>query len=341
MNSDAPAQPRRRTGKRTAIWSAAVLLLVGGGTVGYSLVTGNSEPDCDGLLNNASIQRILGPHRSDMSCTDLGAALRDAATGPTPGQHTLAQARNMRETIRAISDDVKHRQDLAIAPGLRKPIASAVADYVRDTQEILVDVNEDYSKRRAPWRDGHVVRMPAGLLDVTRVMRAVADDPSAYANLRLAQTHRCAIGLARVPTKATEDDDVLELRARECGSALGFLDGIADDIPESERGKWQTDVLAHLTAHTSKPPSYRRNPVEHLTSTWRQGLVRDKPDRTFFLKQQASDLVATWAVGRGLDPDDAAVDYVQNGALNAAHTGVRTTENAVKCTRQPEEQLCP
>jgi hypothetical protein len=181
--------------------------------------------------------------------------------------------------------------------------------------------------------------MPADPIDVVRVMRAVSDAPSAYAALRAAQTHECAIRLAGVPAKATGDR--LRAPARDCASGLGFLDGIADDIPEAERQAWQAGVLNSLTNDSTKPPNYRDDAVRHLTGTWRQGLVRGKPSETWFLREQITDLVHTWALGRGMDPDSDEVDNLQEDALNDASTRLGETEKTMKCTRKPEEQPCP
>ncbi|MBT2509381.1 hypothetical protein J7I98_26580 [Streptomyces sp. ISL-98] len=122
---------------------------------------------------------------------------------------------------------------------------------------------------------------------------------------------------------------------------LGCVDGIADDIPKAERQAWQADVLDSLAKDTAKPPNYRDDAVKHLTASWRQGLASCKPSETWFLREQITEIVHTWAVGRGMNPDCDEVDNLQEDALNDASTRLGETEETMKCTRKPEEQPCP
>ncbi|MET9293599.1 hypothetical protein [Streptomyces sp. NPDC003077] len=338
MKPTAPEKPRTSR-KRIALWAALALILVGGGTTGYVLATRDSDPGCEHLLNSEPLRQELGARmRPGMSCGELGAALRGAATGPTPGRHTLAQARIMRATVTAISEDIAQRKDPVIAPALREPVATALADYSADTFEILAGVNGDYDDHDAPWRDGAVVRTPVKRVDVVRTMRAVSENPSAYATLRTAQTRQCAIGLAGVPLQAT--GAALRVSARDCGAGLGYLDGIADDIPQATSHTWRAAVISHLTTGGTTPPAYREDPVRHLTATWQQDLSRKQPKETGFLKRQLAELVRTWVAGRGTPRDESTVGTLQDAVARDASTSVGETAEIMQCTRQPEEHPC-
>lgn len=286
MNDNTPPQTARPRRTRLLAAAAAALVLIGGGAVGYTLVAREDNPDCDSLLSDTTLQRSLGgPYRQGMVCGTLGTAIRDAATGPTPGLHTLAEARALQATVAAVSEDIERHQKPSIAPDLRAPLAAALVDYAQDTHEILTGVNGEYTPREdsGPWQDGKTVRMPAYLDDLVNVLRAVSQDPAAYADLRAAQVRQCATRLAAVPTQAT--GAVYTGPARSCAAGLGHYDGIADDIAKSQAEQWRSDVLRRLENTADSPPPYKVNRARYIAGSWQQAVIeRVDADQTLFLK---------------------------------------------------------
>ncbi|MFG2596655.1 hypothetical protein [Streptomyces sp. NPDC048462] len=330
--------------KRAVIVGALVLTIVTGGAVTYAVVSHEEDPGCGNLLGEKPVQRILGSeHRTDMSCADLGEALRRAATGPVAGQHTLAQAQNMHDTIMVINEDIQQRRQPTIAEGLRGPITKALADYAGDSFEMLTAINPDYNHRRdsGPWREGAVVRMPVPLGDLVRVMRAASDAPSAYATLRAAQTRECADGLGALPAKVTDTE--FRGPARDCAAGLGRFDAIADDLPENKRQDWQKAVLAQLadTAPKAPPASYGDDPAEHIMRTWQQGFTGADPDESAFMDDDISRLIDIWVKGRGEDPRSGRVKLLRAKAAGDASGTAGDTAAALTCTRHPHGSSCP
>lgn len=254
MNNNTPPQTARPRRKLLLAAAATALVLVGGGAVGYTLVAREDKPDCETVLSDATLQRSLGDaYREDMDCGALGRAIKDAATGSAPGRHTLPEARTVQATLAVVSEDIEQRHEPSIPADLRAPLAATLADYAQDTYEILSGVNGEYTHREdsAPWQDGKTVRMSAHLDDLINVMRAVSEDPAAYADLRAAHVRGCATHLAAVSTQAT--GSVYSGPARSCAAGLGHYDGIADDMPESGAEEWRSGVLQRLKTTAGSP----------------------------------------------------------------------------------------
>ncbi|WP_328878792.1 hypothetical protein [Streptomyces sp. NBC_00299] len=339
MNDNTPPQTARPRRTRFFAAAAAALVLIGGGAVGWTLVAGEGNPDCDSLLSDTALQRSLGDsYRADMGCGTLGTAMRDAATGSTPGRHTLAQARAMQATLTAISEDIERRREPAIAPDLHAPLAAALVDYAQDTQEILSGVNGEYTHREgsAPWQDGKTVRMSAHLDDLVNVLRAVSQDSTAYADLRAAHVRQCATRLAEVPADAT--GPFYTGPSRSCAAGLGYYDGIADDIPESQAEQWRSDVLRRLKNTADSPPPWKVNHARHIAGSWQQAVVeRVDADQAQFLQDDSVRIIDIWATARGDGIDSKTVNDLQQKTANDANTSSVETEEALRCTRHPTE----
>ena len=261
MNHNTPPQTARPRRPRFFAAAAAALVLLGAGAVGYTLVAREDNPDCDSLQSDTALQRSLGgAYREDMACAALGTAIRDAATGSTPEVHTLAEARAMQAALSAVSEGIERGQEPSITPELRAPLASALADYTQDTYEILSGVNGEYTHREdsAPWRDGKTIRMSARLDDLVNVLRAVSEDPAAYADLRAAHVRQCATRLAAVPAHST--GAYYSWPARSCAAGLGYYDGIADDVPESQAEQWRSDCTAASQEHRRQSSAVEGEP---------------------------------------------------------------------------------
>ncbi len=85
-----------------------------------------------------------------------------------------------------------------------------------------------------------------------------------------------------------------------------------DDIPAETRAQWRT---GQMSSPTSRPLAYAKDPVEHLTATWRRDLVRNKPSDATFLKGEIGWLVHTWAVARGMPTDGQVVGTIKHDAV--------------------------
>lgn len=337
-NTTAPRTARPRRTLLLAAAAAAIVLL-GGGAVGYTVVTREDEPDCDSLSSDTALRRALGDaYREDMDCRALGTVIRGAATGATPGQHTLAEARAMQTALTVVAQDIERRQEPVVAADLRAPLAAALVDYVQDTQEILNGVNGEYTRREddAPWRDGATVRMPARIDDLVKVLRAVSQDPAAYGDLRAAQVRQCAARLAEVPARATGPRYTGP--ARNCAAGLGHFDGIADDIPKSQAGQWRSDVLRRLKDTAGSPPSYAADPARHIANSWQQAVIDEvEADRTLFLKNDTSRIVVIWTAARGESTDSKKVNDLQATVGSDADSSAAETEGTLRCTWRPSE----
>lgn len=339
MSDNTPPQTARPRRTRLFAAAAAALVLIGGGAVGYAFVAREDNPDCDSLQSDTDLQSSLGgAYRQDMDCAALGTAIRDAATGSTPGVHTLAQARAMQAALGAVSEDIERGQEPSIAPEIRAPLAAAMADYAQDTYEILSGVNGEYTHREdsAPWRDGRTIRMSVHPDDLVNVLRAASQDPAAYADLRAAHVRACSTRLAVVPTQATGPSYTGP--ARGCAVGLGYYDGIADDIPKSQAEQWRSDVLRRLDKTAVSPPPYEVNRAQYVAGSWQKAVAeRVDANQTLFLTNDSSRIVEIWATARGDGIDSKKVNDLQATVASDANSSSVETEAALRCTRHPTE----
>ncbi|MFH0522028.1 hypothetical protein ACHBTE_33280 [Streptomyces sp. M41] len=273
-----------------------------------------------------------------MDCAALGRAMKDATTGSAPGRHTLPEARAMQATLAAVNEDIEKRQEPSIPPELRAPLAAALVDYAQDTYEILAGVNGEYTRRAdsGPWQDGETVRMSAHPDDFTNVVRAVSEDPSAYADVRAAHVRTCATHLAAVPSQAT--GAAYTGPARSCAVGLGHYDGIGDDIPESQAAAWRSGVLQRLKATVDSPPPYEVNRAQHIAGSWQQAVIEQvDSERTRFLKDDSSRIVGIWAGARGDGIDSKQVNDLELTVVGDANSSAVEAEKSLRCTRHPTE----
>ncbi|MDI3408393.1 hypothetical protein [Streptomyces cavernicola] len=334
---------RRSARRRLVVWSAIGMGVLGSAALGYLFASQDRAADCGHLLKNGSLQRVLGnEYVSDMSCAELGSVLRAATTGATPGRHTLGEARNMQAVVLALSEETQRRRNPAVAVELREPLADALVDYAADIHANLTgsDGDPQPQRHRRPWKDGETVRMPVEEDDLIRALRAVSQDPQAYARLRTAQTEKCADGLASVPTArslSVEDGGP----ALDCAVVLGHFDGIADDIPEGERATWQAAVFQHIadTAPESAP-SYGRDPAGHIAGAWQRDFVGVEPPSSGFLGEDALAVIDIWAEGREEDSTDSGVKALKRESLTVEADGAEAAARLLACTREPDAAEC-
>ncbi|AXG77237.1 hypothetical protein DVK44_05550 [Streptomyces paludis] len=328
------ASPSRRT--RTALLSAGAvaLVVVGVGTWAWTRDDGGSA--CSVLREDGRIRTVLGSaYRDDLDCAALGEKLKDSATGSGEGAHSVEQARAMRDIISATGDTLKS-DGLALDSALRMPLAEILADYTPDTHEILRRLDFDYEKHLSdgePWEDDSGVRVTVPNDTLVRVIRAISQDPAAYAVIRIAEGRHAAGKLVAIPARA----DDLKINLAACGNArtLGSLDGIAADttagLSKEKRTRWENQVIEALSAQASSSgiPPYKTDPVGHVTGTWAGKLhVGEVKHFSVTFRAQAVEYVNTWARYRTVEPallENLAVEC-RKSATNMYVETLRTLE---------------
>ncbi|MEU5435287.1 hypothetical protein AB0G73_18175 [Streptomyces sp. NPDC020719] len=279
MTTAAPQEPKARRApvKALALAAAVVVLAAGVGTwLALRSDGGGSGPSCATVGENARIRKDLAPaDPKDMNCQELAAALKKAAASDGSGRHTLQQAGVMRDLVNTLDEDFHNRSKADMAGPLRETVADLLADYSTDMHTTLVNYGGSavYNmKHDGPWRDDKgVVRMPVYSESLTRVMRAVSDDPAAYATLRKAETARSADDLARI--SRTSAGYALSVPVTDTASVLGLLDGIAEDLlaarTTSEAARWKGGVMKGLSDGDASPvPAYSADPARYIARTW-------------------------------------------------------------------------
>lgn len=164
------------------------------------------SPPCNGLAQDTHVRTSMGAAiQPGMSCGALGEAIVKATAGSEPGRHTRAQAQAMKDVLFALARVQPKNFD--VDPALRVPLATALADYGPDLHEMLAGLDSDYVLKAGhdtpPWEAGGTYRLSVYHTVFRATLRAVAEDPRAYALLRLAETRTAAERLAAVPAGAT------------------------------------------------------------------------------------------------------------------------------------------
>ncbi len=317
--------PGRTTPAKALIVLGLCLALLGG--VGAWLLLGRetAEP-CNGLAGDERVQKSVGAAvRPGMSCAALAEAIVKASAGDVPGRHTQAQAQALKDVLVALGSG--EPAELAMDPALRVPLAAALADYAPDLHEMLGGIGvTDFLAKAAPqappWQSDGTHHL-AVLADTLRgVVRAVAEDPEAYALLRMTETRTAAQRLAAVPADAT--DYSLSVPPTESARALGILDGIAGAVThgkdEGQARAWRTAVLNTLLNGQASPKSDQDPRAAHLTAAWLQSLKNASEEELFDrLRTQGVDMARTWAQERKLDEQtqQGLLAKVERSALSA------------------------
>ncbi|MFI7178932.1 hypothetical protein [Streptomyces spororaveus] len=302
-------------------WAAAgVCLALLGGFAAWFLVGRETAPTCNGLAEDTRVQKSVGHSvHPGMSCAALGEAIVKATAGSQPGHHTQEQAQAMKDVVFALG--WVQSQKIELDPALRVPLATALADYAPDVHEMLAGLDSTYVTKAGrdtpPWEAGgtHHLSVPANAFRKT--LRAVAEDPQAYALLRMAETRTAAEQLAAVPADATGSE--LSLPPTKNARALGILDGIADAAisqDAQEPRKWHAAVFDRLITEQAD----QAEPAGRLTATWLQDL-KNTPEqqRAERLRAQGLDMARTWTQTRTMDEPTRQdlLTKVENSARNA------------------------
>ncbi|MFI1103193.1 hypothetical protein [Streptomyces melanogenes] len=307
--------------------AAVVVLAAGVGTWLAVRSDGVARPSCATVGKDTRIQKDLAPGDSkDMNCRELAAALKKAAASDGSGRHTLAQAGVMRDLINALDDDFRDRARADIAAPLRETVAELLADYSTDMHTMLVRYSDSmaYLHRAGPnggpWRDEKgVVRMPVDNQSLILVMRAVCDDPAAYATLRKAETGRSAEDLARI-TKTSAGESVT-VPVGAAATALGLLDAMADEtlasLSKSGAARWKADVMKGLSDGSGEAPAFSADPAGHIARTWERGAAgRGYPA----LLGQTRDMVGILARARGRT-DESLAEPLREATASSGRVG--------------------
>ncbi|WP_327136262.1 hypothetical protein OG311_40250 (plasmid) [Streptomyces sp. NBC_01343] len=254
-----------------------------------------------------------------MTCAALGQAIVKATSGSVPGRHNQTQAQAMKDVLFALGSGQPKRLDLD--PALRVPIATALADYAPDVHELLAGLDSTYVTKAGrgtpPWEAGgtHHLSVPADAFRKT--LRAVAEDPQAYALLRMAETRTAAGQLAAVPVDATGSE--LSLPPTKNARALGILDDVADAATSQDADqtrKWHAAVFDRLITEQAD----QADPAGRLTATWLQELKNTPAQqRAERLHAQGVDMARTWAQTRTMDEPtrQELLTKVESSARNA------------------------
>ncbi|MFE9479311.1 hypothetical protein ACFYNM_12000 [Streptomyces spororaveus] len=322
--------PRRTTPARAFIVLGLCLALLGG--VGAWLLLGRdtAEP-CNGLAGDERVQKAVGAAvHPGTSCAVVAQAIVKASAGDATGRHTQAQAQALKDVLVSLGSGDPAK--LTLDPALRVPLATALADYAPDLHAMLGGIGiTDFLAKAAPqappWQsDGthHLTVLPDTLRSA---VRAVAQDPGAYALLRIAETRTTAQRLAAVPADAT--GYALTVPPAESARALGILDGIADAVThgkdEEQARVWRGAVLDRLLNGQDSPKSNQDPRAAQLSAVWLQNL-KNAPEGERFdrLRTQGVDMTRTWAQDRKMD------EQTQQGVLAKAERSALSAYREIK-----------
>ncbi|MFI8515850.1 hypothetical protein ACIGHB_32485 [Streptomyces sp. NPDC085460] len=296
-----PKDSARRPRAATAVIVLGICLALLGGIGAWLLLGRESAPPCGDLTENPRVQKSVGEGvRPGMSCQALGEAIVKATAGDGQGKHTLAQAQALKDVLTTLGEH--GTGDTTVDPALRRPLAVALTDYAPDLHAMLSGIAvPDFVTKAAPqeppWQSDGTYHLTVLTGTLHNVLRAIAQDPDAYATLRLAETRTGGQRLAGVPAGAKGYG--LSVPPTEGARALGVLDGIADsvtrDLDEQDAQKWRAAVLGGLSAG-------RAATEEGLAATWLDSLgSTPKADRYERLRTQGVDMTRLWAERRNMD----------------------------------------
>ncbi|WP_432075206.1 hypothetical protein [Streptomyces wuyuanensis] len=316
MPNKTPRHPR----KATAVIVLGVCLALLGGIGAWLLLGRDTTPSCNGLPENdrvrSSVGQDIGP---GMSCQALGEAIVKASTGDAQGRHSLTQAQALKDVLTALG--AQGSGELTLDPALRRPLATALADYAPDLHAMLGGIGvQDFVTRAAPetppWKSDDGTYHLTVLTDTLRdVLHAVAQDPHSYALLRLTETRTTGERLAAVPADA--EGFGLSVPPTESARALGTLDAIAEavtrDLGTSQAQAWRTAVLDSLADDSASP-------TDGLAAAWLRGLRSTAEEERYeSLRTQGVEMTRLWAQQRKMDEQtrQGLLAKVERGALSA------------------------
>ncbi|MFJ5637670.1 hypothetical protein ACIQF5_34205 [Streptomyces goshikiensis] len=263
--------------------------------------------------------------RPGMSCETMAEAIVKASAGDSPGHHTRAQTQALKDVLTALA--AEGSRPITLDPALRLPLAQALADYAPDLHQMLsgiaaADFVTQAAPKTPPWESGGTHHLSVLTETLRDVLRAIAEDPRAYALLRAAETRTTAQRLVGVPADATGHS--LSVPPTEGARALAVLDGIADAVTH-DRGKtqaqeWRATVLDTLLDEQASPKSDQDPLAARLMGAWIQNLKEASEGERFDrLRTQGVDMTRTWSQDRKMDEQtrQELLAKVERSALSA------------------------
>ncbi|MGW7517254.1 hypothetical protein ACWGJ2_16860 [Streptomyces sp. NPDC054796] len=259
-----PASTSTRLPGRKAFVLAAVATSVVAVTAGGCLWGGS-----DSSAEEAAFCQSLLPSGEDAeesaSLTECGTKLETAATGraagerppATPGRHTAEQRRVLEKAVAAYAD--RTAEDPGSMPTeIRQHLANALAHHPREVHGALHEGDGPAGDEGAPGPgDGELETV-----DVTRVLRAVFEDGSAFATVQKSQTHIVSAnlqGLGKDDFIDTPDHaDQATAVVKDAGSVLGRLYRIRSEAIDSRTSEDATEAKKLSVRH------YEQNGFPHL-----------------------------------------------------------------------------
>ncbi|CAL9583480.1 hypothetical protein SUDANB120_05098 [Streptomyces sp. enrichment culture] len=312
---------RRSLRPRVAVLLALCLAIAGG--IGGWLVFGRESGErCNGLLQNERALDAVTAAGADRpaTCAELGDAITAATTGDERGRHTVAQAQAMKTVLYALAPAKGHR--VRLDPELRRPLASALADYGADVYARLHSLDPEYTAKAGadapPWQDARGVHMAVEYLHLLNVLVAVAEEPEAYAGIRQSAARHAAQDLASVPAGAS--GDAVDAPAARSARALGALNGVAAAAAgrlDGEKSRtWRTQAAEGLLASPAGAPPGDAG-AARIMSAWTNGLRDAAPDaRADRVRAQPVEMIRIWGTERGLA--EAALQGMRSAAENSS-----------------------
>ncbi|GFH37853.1 hypothetical protein [Streptomyces pacificus] len=296
-----PKDTARRPRSATAVFALGICLALLVGLGAWLLLGRESAPPCSDLTVNARVQKSVGEAvRPGMSCQALGEAIVKASVGDDQGNHTLAQAQALKDVLTTLG--AQGTGGGAVDPALRRPLAVALTDYAPDLHAMLGGITiEDFVTKAAPeappWESDGTHHLTVLTDTLRNVVRGIAEDPDAYAMLRLAETRTTGQRLTAVPTDAKEYS--LSVPPTEGARALGVLDGIADsvtrDLDEKQAQEWRAAVVDGVD-------DGRTSTERGLAATWLDGLHGFPEEQRYErLRTQGVDMTRLWTEHRNMD----------------------------------------
>lgn len=215
----------------------------------------------------------VGPDVEDSDARKgFGDALEAATTGQAPGgyhpvgQHTEPQARILQHTIDTLNS-VNQAKNLPT--NLTLPLAHILTAYTPDTHEINAQSDSRFElppgNTGSVWSDKNGAHITVARDSLTKIMRGIANDPTAFGHVYAAEQHHAHDLLAALPQDA--DKTVISNRITDCSRAMGAYDGVRADIIFAERfnkTQWAADFNHGLSSSLSTALMFKPKNADFL-----------------------------------------------------------------------------
>ncbi|MFD5110033.1 hypothetical protein [Streptomyces cinereoruber] len=293
--------PTKRVGILIAVGLCVALL---GAFVTWRVIGRDTTVPCNGLTENERVRGSMGAVvQPGMSCAAFGDALVKATVGTRPGIHDRQQAQALKDVLVTLGSG--QPDGFALDPALRLPLATALADYATDVHELLATLDTEYLTRDGrldpPWESEGTYHVSVYAASFRDIVRAISEDPRAYAVLRMADTRHAAQQLAAVPDGAA--GAAFSLPATKSARVWGVFDGIADSVTRTRNDEqarvWRTTAVDGLLREPATAHGDRNGLAVDLVTAWLKGLEdTPAPERFARLATQGTDMVGAWTQTR-------------------------------------------